>query len=378
MTTLDQTIEIHATGFNAPASGLYPYTLNKGGETIFSGQVYLNQGDDEIDIDVTDIVKNYTYDAKKWYGFNYDSSTLGSSTMEVITKGLIDSVNISIKVGQSSWYSGVAQTVGSFYRNPAHAQYDFPCSNWQLPSSESAFYPLNEGIERETSSGSVGSWNPGDMLISHYPFQSTNNYGISMIYNTGNSTIMHIGFGERLTSSTGAKNWGFASKKMYGLWIGLNHLFTNVFDNGNGKVGRLTLNNERFAIVDMCPAPYYIKWQSRYGSFNSYGLFGKRLQKNDYTKELTTNYRGYTKPISTKVTQTWNVSTGWIPEADVKHFESLFVSPYIALYDSRQYTTYSVIMKDNTFEEKTYKSNGKKMVSLSFNLELDKQELILT
>ena len=371
MITLDQTIEIHASGFNAPANGLYPYTLTKGGETIFSGQVYMNQGDDEVDIDVTDIVKNYTYDAKRWY------TPIGSSYMSVITKGLIDNVNISIKVGQS-WYSGSAQVVGSFYCNPAHSQYDFPCSDWQLPSSESAFYPLNEGIERITSSGSVGAWNPDNMLISHYPFLSTNNYGISMIFNTGNSTIMNISFDERLTSSTGAKTLGFATKKMYGLWIGLSHLFTNVTDNGNGKVGRLKLNNESFAIIDMCPAPYYIKWQSRYGSFNSYGLFGRRLQKNDYTKELTTNYRGYTKPISTKVTQSWNVSTGWIPEEDVKHFESLFVSPYISLYDTRQYTTYSVIMKDNTFEEKTYINNGKKMVSLSFNLELDKQELILS
>lgn len=368
--TLDQDIELYFTGFTAPTSGLYNYTISKAGTKIFAGQVYMDQGVDEVFVNITDLLRNYIPDLKRYWGFD----SLGSGLI-VDLKGFVENVTGTITVGSTS-YSGNGLTVGSFYVNPVKRN-KYSIKDWINPKEETACYPYNEGVVRVAPSS---SWNPNDMFISHYPFKKTQNYGISMMLASGPSSQLTTTYGARL-SSTKSKTYSTGGqKKLSVIWISLNNILDSVLDLGDsyGKYGEISMNNELFCKIDMCHAPYYLKWQDRYGSWNSYGFDGKFTYKEEFKKENTTNWNGVTRPISNTVTSSWNLNSSWIPEKDIPHFENIFTSPYLALYDVESDLVHEVNLKDTNFEEKTYKNNGKKMVSLSFNVELAKQQLILS
>lgn len=377
ITTLDQDIELYFTGFTAPSSGLYNYTISKAGTKIFAGQVYMDQGVDEVWINITDILRNYIPDLKRYWGFD----SLGSALI-VTLSGFVENVTGTITVGSTS-YGSNSSSVGFFYVNPVKRN-KYSIKDWINPKEETACYPYNEGVVRvapSSSSATNVSWDPNEMFISHYPFKKTQNYGISMMLASGLSYQLITTYDARLSRDSARLFSTGGQKKLSFIWISLDSLFDDsVVDRGSsyGKYGEISMNNKLFCKIDMCPAPYYLKWQDRYGSWNSYGFDGKFTYKEDFKKENTTNWNGVTRPISNTITSSWNLNSSWIPEKDIPHFENIFTSPYLALYDVESDLVHEVNLKDTNFEEKTYKNNGKKMVSLSFNVELAKQQLILS
>lgn len=377
MKTLSDDIIIYVSGFNITTAGLYNYQVYKGAynanNIIFTGQLFLNAGDDEVGVDITDILRNYVPKDPKFF------RTIGSAYMSYEDLTSLDSIVAEVNVRMifpSSTYAGTAQTVGFFYTNPVKLA-DYPVGTWLNPTSETATYPYLEGVQKISNS----TWFNGKMLVSHYPWKSTMNYGVSTLFASGNATSLDLYYGKRIGRSE-EKTLSFASKKLVKSYISLTELYRDCYDRGiqYGKEGVIVIddNETKFCIVDFCPASYYLKWQDRYGSWNSYGFSGKSTYKEEFSREESVNWKGVTRPLSTTIKSSWSLSTGWIKESDVPHFESIFTSPYLSLYDTERDTLLDVIIRDNTFEEKTYYSNGKKMISLSFNVELSKQQTILT
>lgn len=381
MKTLSDDIIINVSGFNITTTGLYSYRVYKGtSNIIFAGQIYMQAGDDEVDIDITDILRNYAQKDQKFFG---TKSNLGSGLIEYDDLNSINShvapVNVQL-VFPSSVVSGTSQDVGFFYTNPVKIA-DYPISTWTMPTTEQGTYPYSEGVQRLGGITTwVNTWRNGKMLISHYPWKSTVNYGVSTMLATGKEDSMDLSYSGRL-SRPSVRTIPFTQKRLAKWYISLQSLLDTCTDRGiqYGKEGIITVNGNttKLCIIDFCAAPYYLKWQDRYGSWNSYGFSGKSTYKETFSKETSSNWKGVTKPISTTVKCSWSLSSGWIPEKDVPHFENIFTSPYLALYDTERDTLHDVIITDNSFEEKTYYNNGRKMISLSFNVELSKQQLIL-
>lgn len=377
MKTLSDDIIIYVSGFNITTSGLYNYQVYKGSNNtnniIFTGQLFLDAGSNEAEVDVTEILRNYKPTNSKFFG------TIGSSYIEYENLNSINSivadVNVCIILPLDTYF-GTAQTVGFFYTNPVKIA-DYPVDDWVIPSSETATYPYSEGVERRPNS----TWLNGKMIVSHYPWKSTMNYGVSTLLASGNATSLVLHYGKRIGRDEN-KTISLDSKRLAKSYISLTNLYENCYDRGiqYGKEGVITIddNDTKFCIVDFCPAPYYLKWQDRYGSWNSYGFSGNSTYKEEFSREESTDWKGVTRPLSTTIKSSWSLSSGWVKESDVPHFESIFISPYLSLYDTERDTLLDVIIRDTTFEEKTYYNNGKKMISLSFNVELSKQQTVLT
>lgn len=115
MKTLSDDIIIYVSGFNITTSGLYNYQVYKGANNtnniIFTGQLFLEAGDSEAEVDVTEILRNYKPSNSRFFG------TIGSSFIQYENLTDIDSivadVNVQITLPLSTHF-GTAQTVGFF------------------------------------------------------------------------------------------------------------------------------------------------------------------------------------------------------------------------------------------------------------------------
>ena len=119
------------------------------------------------------------------------------------------------------------------------------------------------------------------------------------------------------------------------------------------------------AIVDDCPARYYLKWVDRFGGIQCQGFDGKFSFQSNYERNTITNQYEHKRNISCQVTNKWTLNSGYISEDDYVIYESIFVSPYLQLYDTEQDRTFDVLVENTNYNEKHYK-NEKKM--LNFNL----------
>lgn len=122
------------------------------------------------------------------------------------------------------------------------------------------------------------------------------------------------------------------------------------------------------AKVDECPADYYLIWMDRTGAYQCQPFTKKvRLKENIQTTNIINNV-DQTRPVLKSVTDVWTVNSDWLTEEEYKAYESIFVSPYIYLFDTNLNEGYWVNITNNVWEEKTYKNNGK-----PFNLQLTLQ-----
>ena len=73
----------------------------------------------------------------------------------------------------------------------------------------------------------------------------------------------------------------------------------------------------------------------------------------------------------------WEISSGWIDEEHYPYYESIFISPYLKLYDTEKNVTYLVTITDTSFTEKNWK-NSKQLLNITLNLEAAKPQTILS
>lgn len=126
-------------------------------------------------------------------------------------------------------------------------------------------------------------------------------------------------------------------------------------------------SDEKAALLDECPAPYYLQWQDRMGSFQSQPFNGKIKFSESFNKLEILNYFEKSKLSGVNTTAKWTIHTDFIPEDLYPYYESIFVSPYLILYDVENDVSYEVKVTGDWAEK--YYREGRRMVHLELNLE---------
>lgn len=133
-------------------------------------------------------------------------------------------------------------------------------------------------------------------------------------------------------------------------------------------------NNWLAQIDILCFSRYYLLWQDRYGSYQSQPFDGVPTFQNSYERtEISSPER---KLIYAETKPTWTIKTGWLTDEEFPYYESLFVSPYLLLYDTENDISYNVLITGN-FTEKTFANNDRQLFNLELTLEENKNQNIL-
>lgn len=129
------------------------------------------------------------------------------------------------------------------------------------------------------------------------------------------------------------------------------------------------------ARVDACHQRYYLMWQDRFGSFQCQPFNDRTKFTESITNGETISYTDKRYKNSAIVQPKWHIDSGWIPEDNFVFYESLYISPYLKLIDSKTGKAYDVIMKGD-YVEKTFKDE-KKMLNISLDLEATEKQNII-
>lgn len=130
------------------------------------------------------------------------------------------------------------------------------------------------------------------------------------------------------------------------------------------------------AEIDECYSRYYLQWQDRMGAFQSQPFNEHYTYSENVERETITDYRGVKRVSGVNVTPKFKINTDWIKEDLYPYYESIFTSPVLFLYDTKEDKRYSVLVTDSEYTEKTY-DNQKKLFNLSLNLELNQHQNII-
>jgi hypothetical protein len=122
---------------------------------------------------------------------------------------------------------------------------------------------------------------------------------------------------------------------------------------------------------------YFLKWRDRYGMTQIQPFKGTHTYSEDIEKSTITNYQNIKKITDVSVNGKWKLNTDWISERLYPFYESIFVSPWLQLYDSKEDKLYSVIITDTEYTEKTFKNQNRSLFNLQLEVELDSKQTII-
>ena len=71
------------------------------------------------------------------------------------------------------------------------------------------------------------------------------------------------------------------------------------------------------------------------------------------------------------------MNTDWIKTAYYPIYESLLVSQYVRLLDTKENKVYEVLITDSEYTEKTFKNQQNNLFNITINAELTKTQSIL-
>lgn len=122
---------------------------------------------------------------------------------------------------------------------------------------------------------------------------------------------------------------------------------------------------------------YFLKWMDRYGMPQCQPFKGTHTYSESTTKNSITNYKNIKKITDVSVNSNWKLNTDWISEKFYPFYESIFVSPWLQLYDAKEDKLYSVILTNTDYTEKTFKNQNRSLFNLELDVELDTKQTIL-
>ena len=123
------------------------------------------------------------------------------------------------------------------------------------------------------------------------------------------------------------------------------------------------------------------RWQLYYqnllGGIDCLVIEGKAVQRDSYGRTvISKDYDNSVTPIrdagkvvvSTDVTRTWELHTGWLTDAEAGRMGHLLGSPLVYLYDCVSGVYYPVIIKTDEYQQKVTRYDG--MIQYTINVEL--------
>ena len=122
---------------------------------------------------------------------------------------------------------------------------------------------------------------------------------------------------------------------------------------------------------------YFLKWRDRYGMPQIQPFKGTYNYKENINRSTVTNYKNTKKLTDVTIQGSWLLNTDYIPEKLYPFYESIFVSPWLQLYDSKEDRLYDVILVNTEYDEKTFNNQSRNLFNLQLEVELDTTQKII-
>ena len=122
---------------------------------------------------------------------------------------------------------------------------------------------------------------------------------------------------------------------------------------------------------------FFLKWKDRYGMPQCQPFSGTELYEENFEKTHTKNFKNERKLVQITNQPKWKLNSNWISQDLYPFYESIFVSPWLQLYDAKFDKLYEVLLTDNTYTEKTFKNQGRQLFNLQLEVEQSKTQNML-
>lgn len=346
---------------NVTNDGVYRYdvirVVDGVDKVVFKGSVFL-EGQMTKTFDITSIVRSL-------YITPTFIETLSTNIYQTQSNGL-EEFKIAIEEDYEINYSVDRIFVRMFYRYPLLREEMYSDLNYTHDANNTLWV----GLQGRYNVGGKGYFR----LTPRIPLINTNNYSFIIAgYCTdglvNNSNIKFIFYEDGVANSDEVQV--APNQNNFTIIVPLTKLFENLNYSG-GKLD-IWFAGDEVAKIDTCPSQYYLMWQDRAGSFQSQPFDKVSTYSESFNREYITNYKGVKRPTTITTNPKIRVQTGYIDEKLYPYYESIFTSPYLLLYDTKEDKSYLVNVTGD-YTEKTFKNQSRQMFNIQLDLEFAKNQ----
>ena len=382
---LDQDINIELNVITASYFRQNTYTIYKGEDVVFKGTTYIKANSGTVVINCNDVVSTYRP--------NYTTSSTGEYPLSETFRIVLDD--------SLSSTSEVEFEVVYMYRYP-NKQYDYNLEGLiilgdlipHFPITEDVYFnskdlwnystaPVSNGINRFPSSEDgkciirkvdKSEFAEGvdkivaDVEISYILYATSIEAETSTL-----DTLMSIGLSREYAIELINKGEGII--RISADRSELESIQTYLQSERIETEIRQDITGKPIAYIDKCPARYYLKWIDRKGGIQCQAFKNKDIFSEDIVTQTIRNFTGHIRKVFWDVKSKWTINTDWLSDAVYPIYESIFLSPYLELIDTKEGLVHKVLVTNDSFVEKNF-SNQKQMFNMTLNLEADKNQNI--
>lgn len=293
--------------------GYVDYTVSTDGEVIYSGRAYQMPGDENINFELNEIVRDYV-DNYLWWREGYQTP------------------------------SGWERTFTLTLSNGGGGDYIFT-KDWsykELGYSSNSFICLNEPIIDEIPAGCL-------VPVCVFSPQRAGNMHFVRISPTGG---YYIPYTANLNNPRQARYLFVASPGYRYGWA-------------NGMV---------YKGAAVCNTRYVLYYENAYGGIDALPVQGNATATDKITAYTTKNavrvpsttfsYRRYLNEIQ----KSWEFKTGYLSDEQASRMHHLIESTMVYVWDIEEARLYPVVIDENSLTYKTYKNQGRKFFNYSFKV----------
>lgn len=354
-------------------TGVYIYRVydKDTNQMLFIGNTFIEGMQQSVNIDVTDIIRGQLTTPTFFESFPLPQQiSSSSSTYQPIYKKF---EIIIADLEDTGGYSSDDFYVNMYYRYPLMKEE----MNNGLVYNSSAVNTLWISLQGRYNVNGKGYFK----LPPHVPYISTNNYCLAIagyvtdgLLNRNDSYAYTYGVNDSDTDTL-KKHIILLTNNNYCSVVSLESLFDDTYPITTPGYSDYSIwfQGDEVAKIDICPANYYLMWQDRAGSFQSQPFDKVSTYSETFDREYITNYKGVKRPTNITTSPKIKIQTGYIDEKLYPYYESIFISPYLLLYDTNEDKSYLVNVTGD-YTEKTFKNQGRQMFNIQLDLEFAKNQ----
>lgn len=328
------------------------YALFRGSERLFLGSCFLPAGITSKTIRVNELIEDH-----KW------KNNLKIDDNFSLTTGIVDSYKLTIYAGRN-WSTNFE--VANIYRYPHFGK----TSGLFLLSTPDRFQMMVDGFDYTNNTYK---------LTPHIPYINSGEFIFPLVFESDVTSqvqpmIIDKDGHEIYTQMTSVhQGYNKGNLTLYQI-LGQSQI------QGDGQLWLAEEGVSRHSLVahiDLCPAPYYLVWQDRYGGTQSQPFKGTStfLESIERSEIMTSTLNRQISGVN--IQPKFIINSAYLPFEQLPYWEGLFVSPWLQLWDTSTGYSYNVIITDNEYVEASFKSNGKSMYHLQLNLEVNKKQNVI-
>ena len=293
--------------------------------TVFTGKVYVMNGQTKVNIDLEDILWNY-----KFNGENYFAPALNQTGDNYVMCNTLNTL-------QNYWYNSVRVEFPTLPNTPYVEKY-VKFFKWNMFDRE---------ID-EVSNGTVALFMNTNQPVAHIPANPPEGFFYRQLVWNGSFTKNIDG----RTSVVQRTNLGVITF--------------------SGGTKQYSLNNRVIAKIDECPKPYYLVYLTNEGGLQCQPF----LKSSEFSVEYENNTRidnsEYEWNFNKLVRAKWNLKSRNLTDSEFKAMGDIFSSPYLALLDMENFRLHYVNITTETYSQKKNEV-GKKPIY--FEIEVQSSEI---